>query len=119
MQWRAFWLAGLAVLIPANTAFGTDLRYDRSIEAAAARIAASKLGDIRGPIAHDETPSVTRKSQPRLMQPAPRPDPDRISRSQEVMPTPDGIDSTHTASVKRAPKRVIWDRFDRYGNPIE
>ena len=119
MYWRKFCLVTAAALIPASTAFGVDQRHDRSIEAAAARIAASKLGSLRGPIGHDEEPAITRKSQPKPMAPPPKPDPLRISDADDDLTTQDGIDPNFTASIKPAPAKVIWDRFDRYGNPIK
>ena len=115
MVWRSVFLAGLAFVLPTSTTQAVDTRYDRSIEAAAARIAASKLGEIRGPIGFDESAGFTRSSKPRRVTPAPKADPLRISKSLNMSE----IGPVTTAGIKQPRKKTVWDRFDRYGNPIE
>ena len=119
------------LLIASGFAIAGEVKHDRTIEAAAAKIAARKVGDIRGPIDYDEHPFlVTRKLLVKedsrislLPRPAWIP-----PKGEEALPPmvsnflPD-LDYTLTGSIgskkiKRT-RRVIWDRFDADGNPIE
>ena len=49
-------LAAAAVLVAIGAPSSAEVKYDRSIEAAAARILAAKIGDIRGSFAPGEEP---------------------------------------------------------------
>lgn len=118
MYWRIVVLASCSVLIPVAVVSASDGRYDRSIEAAAAKIAASKLGEIRGPISYDETPVTTRPSKPKLKVPAPMPDPMKISIYHNDLVFSDGLDKTTTAGIKLRMKQNQWERFDSKGRPI-
>lgn len=128
MSGRIITTGASVLLIATGFALANETKFDRSVGEAAARIAASKLGDIRGTIDHDTVPFlVTRKllhkqdAQTSLL---PRPAWVPPKRDSDALPPmvqngTFGIDRTMTGSIKRQPDRIIWEKFDSDGNPID
>ncbi len=119
------------LLIATGFAIAGEVKHDRSIEAAAARIAAQKLGDIRGPINYDDLPfMVTRKLLIKeddqisiLPRPAWVPPEGENALPPMVSNFIPGLDYTLTGSINgrkiSRTSRTKWDRFDSNGNPID
>ena len=122
------------MMIATGFALANETKFDKSVEAAAARIAASKLGEIRSTIDHDEvafivTRKVLRKQEAQL---------NLLPRPAWVPPKPEGnlppmvsnqlpdLDYSLTGSIRAtAPKSRVrrpyirWERFDGDGNPLD
>ncbi|MEM9329832.1 MAG: hypothetical protein AAGA53_00815 [Pseudomonadota bacterium] len=119
------------LMIATGFALASEVRIDRNVEAAAAKIAAEKLGDIRGSINHDDVPfMVTRKLLKKeeeqsslLPRPAWVPPKGKKVLPPLVSNILSELDYTFTGSVNGQPvkqqNRIVWDKFDRYGNPIK
>ncbi|MEM7215104.1 MAG: hypothetical protein AAF423_06130 [Pseudomonadota bacterium] len=122
---------GSILLIATGFALANEGRYDQSIADAAAKIAAGKVGELRGSIDYDEIPfMITNKllkkedEQANLL-----PEPTWVPPAKDSEFPPivsnflDEIDYTLTGSVDRntanRSKRIVWEKFDRYGNPLD
>ncbi len=94
--------------------------YDRRIQAAALKIAVSKLGDIRGSIDHEDVTVMAAPARGvrKWLWTPPKPEKPKTPKLEPVTDS-DGVDDTRTAGIKPTRKKVIWERFDRYGNPIQ
>ena len=121
------------MMIATGFALANETKFDKSVEAAAARIAASKLGEIRSTIDHDEvafivTRKVLRKQEAQL---------NLLPRPAWVPPKPEGnlppmvsnqlpdLDYSLTGSIRATPRKtqerrphITWERFDVDGNPL-
>lgn len=117
--------AGLAIALMASTSvFAQTVKYDTTIAKAAAQKAAEKVGEINGTISFDQVPEIVTKEDL-----AEKPVntsflPNSAEATEEKLPPMTlkdlGIDLTTTGSIKPAKKQVvIWEKFDRYGNPIK
>jgi len=119
------------LLIASGFAIAGEVKHDRTIEAAAAKIAAKKVGDIRGSIDYDDVPFlVTRKLLVKeeahtslLPRPAWIPPEGEEALPPMVSNFLADLDYTLTGSITgrktKSTRRIIWDRFDADGNPIE
>ena len=117
-----FTVAGVAIaLMTSTSALAQSVKYDETVAKAAAAKAAEKIDDIRGTIGYDQAPEMVTKEDLVDKQvntsflPAP---------SKSLPPIsflPNGIDLTTTGSIQKTTRktRVIWEKFDRYGNPIK
>jgi len=132
---KTFTVASIALaLITSTSAIAQTAKYDMKIAEAAAKKAAEKLGDIRGSIDYDkETDLVTPKDLvkksdqtsflPETFLEPPKQDvklPPMTSIIQGIVP---GVDMTLTGSINgqkiKTTNKIIWEKFDRYGNPIK
>ena len=119
------------LLIATGFALAGEARFDRKLEAAAAKIAAEKLGEIRGSIDHDETPLIItqkllrKEASQRSLLPRPSWVPPKGEKALPPMVTNllSKFDYIITGSTNgqadRQTDRIIWDRFDRHGYPID
>ena len=115
-------LTGFAIaLMTSTSALAQTVKYDEKIAKAAAAKAAEKIGDIRGTIGYDQVPDmVTRED---LVDS--EVNTSFLPASSKSLPPvsflPNGIDLTTTGSIQKANEKsvVIWEKFDRYGNPIK
>ena len=125
-------MTGASILfIATGFALAGESRHDRTIEMAAAKIAAQKLGEIRASISHDMRPFMVtaellekeRKETSLLPRPAWVPPEGSKSLPPMVSNEQSELDYTLTGSIKdksaKNQSRIIWEKFDRYGNPIE
>ncbi|MGI9352598.1 MAG: hypothetical protein ACR2O3_13625 [Rhizobiaceae bacterium] len=131
MAGKIFITGASALLIATGFALAGEARFDRKLEAAAAKIAAEKLGEIRGSIDHDKIPLIITQKLLRKeeAQSSLLPRPSWVAPKGETALPPmvsnllSKFDYTITGSINgRAGKqsqRIIWDRFDRHGNPID
>lgn len=115
-------LTGFAIaLMTSTSALAQSVKYDEKIAKAAAEKAAEKIGDIRGTIGYDQIPDMVTKEDlvdsevNTSFLPAP---------SKSLPPVsylPKGIDLRTTGSIQktRHKPKVIWEKFDRDGNPIK
>lgn len=116
-------LAGLAfALMTSTSALAQSVKYDQTIAKAAAAKAAEKIGDMRGAIKLGQKPDMVTKED-LIVKPVNTsflPSPKKKSLP-PVSFFPAGVDLTTTGSIPKArPKpRIIWEKFDRYGNPIK
>lgn len=121
---------GLAlVLMTSSSAIAQTAQYDSKIAKAAADRVAEKMGDIRPSIDKNQKPAmVTREDlKKKKVNTSYLPDNSKAFE-QKLSPVSSNrnvpeIDYTVTGSISRtsrpASPRVVWERFDRYGNPIE
>lgn len=119
---KKFTAASVAIaLMTSTSALAQTVKYDVSIAKAAAAKAAEKIGDIRGTIGYDQIPDMVTKEDLVDKQvntsflPAP---------SKSLPPIsylPNGIDLRTTGSIQKTRHKpeVIWEKFDRNGNPIK
>ncbi|MEM9278064.1 MAG: hypothetical protein AAGA76_05790 [Pseudomonadota bacterium] len=131
MDGRIITTGASILLIATGFALAGEVKFDRNIEAAAAKIAAEKLGDIRGSINHDEVPfmitdKLLKKEQKEtnlLPRPAWIPPKGEKKLPPLVSNILSDIDYTLTGSINgqqvRKSNRIKWDKFDRYGSPID
>ncbi len=123
--------ASIALALMASTSVAAQtVKYDTTIAKAAAAKAAEKLGKIRGSIDYDQVPDMvtleTLKAQDNKVSSIPdyniptEPKEDTLLSITSIFPSLDktvtGSIQTRKSSIKR---KVIWEKFDRYGNPIE
>lgn len=125
-------MTGASILfIATGFALASEKTHDRSIEMAAAKIAAQKLGDIRGSISHDVHPFMVTaellKKERKQSSLLPRPSwvPPKAGNTLPPMVSNklSELDYTLTGSINGKPvkqsNKVVWEKFDRYGNPID
>ncbi len=110
-------------------------RYDRRVAAAAARLAAAKLGTIRGSIGHDQSPIMVEISEKKTDVKAEIPLLPRLSGSPHPagteMPPPivsndtGDLDAIMTGTVITQPAQqaysdgLYWDQFDSKGRRLK
>ena len=120
--------ASLAIAMMTSTSvLAQTAKYDETVAKAAAAKAAEKTGDIRGTIGYDETPDIVTKEDlkdtPVNTSFLPQPSTEKQSGLPPMTSNAYGVDLTTTGSISvREPgvqRRVIWEKFDRYGNPIK
>lgn len=120
--------ASLAIAMMTSTSvLAQTAKYDETVAKAAAAKAAEKIGDIRGTIGYDETPDIVTKEDlkdtPVNTSFLPQPSTEKQSGLPPMTSNAYGVDLTTTGSISvREPgvqRRVIWEKFDRYGNPIK
>lgn len=120
--------ASLAIAMMTSTSvLAQTVKYDETVAKAAAAKAAEKIGDIRGTIGYDETPDIVTKEDlkdtPVNTSFLPQPSTEKQSGLPPMTSNAYGVDLTTTGSISvREPgvqRRVIWEKFDRYGNPIK
>jgi hypothetical protein len=122
--------ASIALLLMASTSgMAQTVKFDSKVAKAAAKKVAEKIGETRKAFDYDEKPEMVapkklkNKSINTSYLPEPTSTPKKALRPITNNQHTPGIDYTTTSSINRivprhAPK-VIWERFDRYGNPIE
>lgn len=110
------------------TAVANESEYGENVQKTAAEIAASQMGDIRGSIDYDQVPVFTRGKSTDSSRLGGDKGPGSTSgqertKLKSVIQTGMGIDNTATGSIKNVeeskPVIQLWDRFDRYGNPVD
>lgn len=121
--------ASIALLLMTSTSsFAQTAKYDTKIAKAAADKVAEKIGDIRKLINYDQIPNMVTKEDLKETKPIntsflPRASSEAESALPPVSSLAPEIDYTVTGSIKKSntqhAPRVIWDKFDRYGNLIE
>ncbi len=115
------------VLMTGTSALAQTVKYDENIAKAAAEKAAEKIGDIRGFISYDQVPNLVTKED--MIEkpvntsffPAIRDkDINALPPMTSVFP---GVDMTVTGSINgrkvKIVEKIIWEKFDRYGNLIK
>ena len=121
-------VTGLAIaLMTTTSALAQTAKFDESIAKAAAAKAAEKIGEIRGSIDYDQVPDMVRKEDlldkpvnTSFLPQTTKPNEAALPPMTSVTP---GVDLTVTGSI-RAPRPkykeiIVWEKFDRYGNPIK
>jgi len=129
MSGRVISAAICALTLSATHSLAEVQKYDRSVEAAAAKIAAEKLGELRPTIGYDQQPDFVKgRAAKKPEQKSELRKPSWVREAEENTLPPitnatQGIDETVTGSInlseRKAWKRTYWDRFDQYGNPID
>lgn len=125
---------GLAlVLASTGMAAAVQPKHDKSVELAAAKLAAKKIGEIRGSIDHDQKPFLVEAPKDKmptgtvstLPRPSWVPEPDRKVLPPMVSNAQDELDRTMTGSIMKPklppvnlPTATKWDRFDKNGRQI-
>jgi len=115
-------LTGFAIaLMTSTSALAQSVKYDAKIAKAAAAKAAEKIGDIRGTIGYDQVPDMVTKKDliDKQVNTSFLPQPNKSLPP--ISSLSNGIDLRTTGSIqkKNYKPRVIWEKFDRYGNPIK
>lgn len=115
-------LTGFAIaLMTSTSALAQSVKYDAKIAKAAAAKAAEKIGDIRGTIDYDQVPDMVTKEDliDKQVNTSFLPQPNKSLPP--ISSLSNGIDLRTTGSIqkKNYQPRVIWEKFDRYGNPIK
>lgn len=114
--------ASIALALMAGTsAVAQTVQYDTTIAKAAAKKAAEKIGDMRGSIDYNQVPDlVTRDDlidKPSQTSFLPQEEKNALPPISKIIPN---VDMTVTGSIQSsAPSVLVWDRFDKYGNPIK
>jgi len=120
--------ASLAIAMMTSTSvLAQTAQYDETIAKAAAAKAAEKIGDIRGTISYDETPDIVTiehlKNKPLNTSFLPQPSTVEQNGLPPMTSNAYGVDLTTTGSISvREPglkNKIVWEKFDRYGNPIK
>ncbi len=125
---------GFALALASTSAVVADQPgHDKSIELAAAKLAAAKIGKIRGSIDHDQEPilvervkdQITTGSVRTFERPAWMQEPDQRALTPMVRTQQIEVDLTMTGSVLKPklppvnlPSSTNWDRFDKNGRQI-
>ncbi len=120
--------AGVALALMTSTSvLAQTAKYDVNIAKAAAEKAAEKIGEIRGRIDYDQVTDIVRKEDlaEKPINTSFLPD-STIPKEQPLPPMTSlvpGLDLTVTGSINgqkvKIVERIVWDKFDRYGNPIK
>lgn len=122
--------ASIALLLMASTSgMAQTAKFDSKVAKAAAKKVAEKIGETRKAFEYNEKPEMVtpkklkNKSINTSYLPEPASAPKKSLRPITNNEHAPGIDYTTTSSINRIIPRhkpkVIWDRFDRYGNLIE
>jgi hypothetical protein len=115
------------VLMTSSSALAQTVKYDENIAKAAAEKAAEKVGDIRGLINFDQVPDLVTKEDLAEKPVNTSFFPSLRDINKNALPPmtsifPD-IDMTVTGSINgrkvKIVEKVIWEKFDRNGNPIK
>lgn len=120
--------AGIAmVLMTGTSTLAQSVKYDANIAKAAAQKAAEKIGELHDTIGYDQVPDLVTKEDlnkksintsffPGLKEAKENALPPMTS----IFP---GLDTTVTGSINgkkvKIVEKIIWEKFDRYGNPIK
>jgi len=125
------------VLMTSGTVFAEDAKYDKSIEAAAIEKAAQKIGQPRPTIGFTDKPKIITKQDlvnaaakrsslvPAKSWEPPKADPNANPRISGIIEQNliSGLDMTTTAGITKSgakiTPKIIWEKFDRDGNPID
>ena len=125
----------LALVVASGSAASADRpQHDESVALAAAKLAAEKIGEIRGSIDHDQKPvlvepvkdNISTGTIDHLPRPAWVPEPDTKPLPPMVANGHTNLDSTMTGAIAKnplppvnLPRKITWDRFDKNGRPIK
>lgn len=115
------------VLMTSTSALAQSVKYDVNIAKAAAEKAAEKIGDIRGLIDYDQVPDLVTKEDLKEKPISTSFLPAKSIPSENALPPMTslfpGLDMTVTGSINgrkvRIVEKIIWEKFDRYGNLIK
>lgn len=119
---KKFTVASVAIaLMTSTSALAQTVKYDETVAKAAAAKAAEKIGDIRGTIGYDQKPDMVTKEDLVEKQVNTSFLPTPVKGLPPISFLPTGIDLTTTGSIQKTKNkpRIIWEKFDRYGNPIK
>ncbi len=120
-------VTGIALaLMTGSSALAQTAKFDQSVAKAAARKAAEKVGEIRNSINYDQKPEMVKEKDLKeknvntsFLPPIPDSNKKTLPPMTSVNPH---LDMTFTGSIAQPKKvvkpRIIWEKFDRYGNPI-
>jgi len=114
-------------MMTSTSAIAQEVKHDTKIAKAAAAKAAEKIGDIRKTINYEQVPDLVTKEDMNDKAVNTSFLPNISEQKQNSLPpltslVPE-LDMTVTGSIdgKKVVQKtiIIWDKFDRYGNPIK
>ena len=114
-------------MMTSTSAIAQEVKHDTKIAKAAAAKAAEKIGDIRETINYEQVPDLVTKEDMNDKAVNTSFLPNISEQKQNSLPpltslVPE-LDMTVTGSIdgKKVVQKtiIIWDKFDRYGNPIK
>ncbi len=117
-------VAGVALILMTSTsALAQSAKFDDKI----AKAAAEKIADIRGSINYDKAPDMVTKENLAIKPINTSFLPKNTESKENTLPPMTSLiqdlDLTVAGSINnQQPKiaeKIIWDKFDRYGNPIK